>query len=311
MKHSSSSSSRNSRDSREPSQRQQRTEKSVVLVTGGYDHTIRFWEATGMCQRDKTLEYRGSQVNQLAITPDKSFLAVAGNPHIRLYDINSHTLNPLLSFDGHTGNVTSVGFQKDRKWLYSGSEDGTVKIWDIRTPGFFQRNYSSPNKSAINTVIVHPNQAELIGGDEKGSLFVWDLTANKCSHRIAPLEEKNAIRSVSLSSNTELLAAATNKGIVYIYRLDKAEKFKLTHKIAAHNGYVLKCLFSPDVNYLATTSSDKTIKIWDCTNNFTLSKVLTGHDGWVWDCAFSADSAYLISGSSDKRAKLWDIKSGR
>jgi G protein beta subunit-like protein len=64
------------------------------------------------------------------------------------------------------------------------------------------------------------------------------------------------------------------------------------------------------IRYLATTSSDKTIKIWNVEKGFTLEKTLLGHSAWVWDCTFSADSAYLVSGSSDKTAKLWDLKSG-
>jgi len=109
-------------------------ERSVILCTGGYDHTIRFWEApTGSCYH--TLQYTESQVNQLQITPDKEFfLAVAGNPNVSLFETNGTNMRPVTTFDGHTGNVTAVGFQKDRKWMFTGSEDGTVKIWDIRAP---------------------------------------------------------------------------------------------------------------------------------------------------------------------------------
>jgi hypothetical protein len=39
--------------------------------------------------------------------------------------VNSNNPQPIISYDGHTSNVTSVGFQKDGKWMYSGSEDGT------------------------------------------------------------------------------------------------------------------------------------------------------------------------------------------
>ncbi len=46
--------------------------------------------------------------------------------------------------------------------MYSGSEDGTVKIWDMRAPGF-QREYAS--RGAVNTVVLHPNQGELISGE--------------------------------------------------------------------------------------------------------------------------------------------------
>lgn len=55
---------------------------SVVLATGGYDHTVRIWEATsGICYR--SVQAGDSQVNKLEITADKQYLAAAGNPAIR------------------------------------------------------------------------------------------------------------------------------------------------------------------------------------------------------------------------------------
>jgi WD40 repeat protein len=33
----------------------------------------------------------------------------------------------VLTLEGHTGNVTAIGFQRDGRYLYSGSEDGTIK----------------------------------------------------------------------------------------------------------------------------------------------------------------------------------------
>lgn len=92
---------------------------SVVLATAGYDHTLRLWEATsGICYR--TLQYPESQINKLEITADKTQIAAAGNGQIRVFDVNSNDTQPINTFDGHTGNVTAVGFQKDSKWMYSG-----------------------------------------------------------------------------------------------------------------------------------------------------------------------------------------------
>jgi G protein beta subunit-like protein len=275
----------------------------VILATAGYDHSIRFWEApTGLCHR--TLQYTdAAQVNCLQITPDKLLLAAAGNPHVRLYEINSNNNNPVTTFDGHTNNVTAVGFQKERRWMYTGSEDGSVKIWDFRAPGY-QRDYQS--KSSISSVVLHPNQGELICGSEDGSVRVWDLTANACSYELLP-DGKTSIRSITVASDASMLLAGNNRGHVFAWKLGKANLEPL-QKLEAHQTYVLKTLLSPDVKLLATTSADKTVKIWNVEKNFALEKTLSGHQAWVWDCSFSADSAYIVTASSDKTAKLWDVK---
>lgn len=148
---------------------------SVVLATAGYDHTIKFWEATsGICYR--TLQHTESHINKLEITSDKKLLAAAGNPLIRLFEVHSATNHPLMQYENHTGNVTAVGFQKDNKWMFSGSEDGTIKIWDPRAAGC-QRNMEC--RAAVNTVVLHPNQGELISGDQLGMIRVWDLTTGR------------------------------------------------------------------------------------------------------------------------------------
>lgn len=101
---------------------------SVILTTAGYDHEIFFWEApTGINSR--TLRCADSQVNCLEITPNKQFLAAGCNPHIRLFEINDHSNSePVLVLAGHTASVTSIGFQREVRYLYSGSEDGKNQI---------------------------------------------------------------------------------------------------------------------------------------------------------------------------------------
>lgn len=88
----------------------------------------------------------------------------------------------IASLEGHKANVTSLAFQYAAQWLVSGSEDGKIKLWDLRTKGV-QREYV--HKHPVNDVIVHPNQGELISCDQNGSIKIWDLAANQCTHELA------------------------------------------------------------------------------------------------------------------------------
>jgi len=92
----------------------------------------------------------------MVISPDKQRLVVSGNPHVRFFEVESSNNAHVTSLESHTANVTDLGFHREGKWLFTGSEDKTIKIWDIRT-STRQRNYDC--SAPVNTVVLHPNQA--------------------------------------------------------------------------------------------------------------------------------------------------------
>ncbi|KLO14181.1 WD40 repeat-like protein [Schizopora paradoxa] len=290
-----------------------RQDLSVVLVTGSYDHEIRFWEAwSGICSRTISRQGDSGQVNRLAISPDKRLLAAAIHKKVNVYEISSSSDAPILTFEGHKGNVTAVSFHFEGKWLVTGSEDGTIKIWDLRN-GQKHRDYD--NGAPVNDVCIHPNQGELISCDQAGSIKQWDLSENVCLLDLAPAGDV-PIRSVTIASDGSCLVAGNNKGKCYVWKIndDTSEfpRFQAITKFQAHYKYLTRCLLSPDVKYLATCSADRTVRIWSIGRNwdFKHEKTLEGHQRWVWDCAFSADSAYLVTASSDHIARLWEMSTG-
>ena len=56
----------------------------------------------------------------------------SGYQHIRMFDLQSSNANPLINYDGVSRNVTVVGFQEDGKWMFTGGEDNSARIWDLR-----------------------------------------------------------------------------------------------------------------------------------------------------------------------------------
>uniref|UniRef100_A0A6B2LB49 Uncharacterized protein n=1 Tax=Arcella intermedia TaxID=1963864 RepID=A0A6B2LB49_9EUKA len=279
----------------------------AVVITGSYDNTIKLWNpATATV--NKSFPHNNSQVNELLIYAP--YFIAAGNPELRFYNMESSSSSPVYTFVGHKDNVTGMCFEKGGRWMVSGSEDRTVKIWAFNKNGP-QINFELD--SQVNCLSLHPNQVEVICGCEDGLIRVIDLVAGKevTTTGLQTLDD-HTIRSLSVSPDGTLLVAGDDSGHLYVCPVpDNTAAFIRSdnvREIGAHENYILKCRFSPDGTKLATSSSDSTTKIWNI--DWKLDKILTGHSSWVWGACFSADGAYLLTGSSDKLAMLWELQSG-
>ncbi|MGH3814838.1 MAG: hypothetical protein ACRDUV_20730, partial [Pseudonocardiaceae bacterium] len=80
--------------------------------------------------------------------------------------------------------------------------------------------------------------------------------------------------------------------------------------LRSHTGAVYGVAFAPDGHTLATASSDRTIRLWDLSDQDRprpLGPSLTGHTGAINGVVFAPDGHTLATASDDQTARLWDI----
>ncbi|KAJ2821311.1 TOR complex subunit lst8, partial [Coemansia erecta] len=178
-------------------------ENPVILVTAGYDHTIRMWDALkSTCTR--TIPYTTeSQINRMALSSNKHFLAVAGNPSVSLYDVFGATDLPVMKLDGHTSNVTALEFTRDQKYLATCSEDCTIRLWDIYAGS---SKYELQNGAVVNDIAIHPDSRKelIVSCDQDGLIRVWGWRLQEVLCQAVPQPDV-AVRSVAVSPNGQLV----------------------------------------------------------------------------------------------------------
>jgi len=146
------------------------------IVSGSHDKTLKVWDAlTGQ----ETLTFKGHTdfVSSVSFSPDGKRIASSSanwetnSGLIRVWDAETGqmvlALGGLSSPDRHSGAVASVSFSPDGMRIISGSDDGTVKVWNlsmIETSGDIPKSSHGPrqpqaddlapekNKTAVNPV---------------------------------------------------------------------------------------------------------------------------------------------------------------
>eukprot|EP01130_Rhizamoeba_saxonica_P005176 TRINITY_DN2071_c0_g1_i3.p1 TRINITY_DN2071_c0_g1~~TRINITY_DN2071_c0_g1_i3.p1 ORF type:complete len:331 (+),score=82.87 TRINITY_DN2071_c0_g1_i3:389-1381(+) len=127
-----------------------------------------------------------------------------------------------MTFSGHKGNVIAVGFESNAHWLYTASEDGSIRIWDMR-----QRN--DPNVIQFNDsctcAVLHPNDDLIFAGFENGLVRIISVSSGTCIYTFEPDDEgESAIRSISIDPNVKSCAIANHAGYCFVYDMADIEE---------------------------------------------------------------------------------------
>ena len=200
---------------------------------------------------------------------------------------------PHTTFIGHTDDIWSVSFSPDGRTLASGSNDQTVRLWDVET-GTLKNTLRHPHR--VLSVAFSPDGQILASGCQDAILRLWD---GKNLRGI--IGHTNAIWSVSFSPDGNTLASGSTDSTVQLWDVETST-LKNTLR---HTDRVLSVAFSPDGLTLASGSDDR-VRLWDVETS-TLKTTLR-HPRAVWSVSFSPDGNTLASGCEDGTVRLWDVE---
>ncbi|KAL8187403.1 UNVERIFIED_CONTAM: Transcription initiation factor TFIID subunit 5 [Gekko kuhli] len=128
----------------------------------------------------------------------------------------------------------------------------------------------------------------IVGGFADSTVRVWSVTPKK-------------LRSVKSAADLSLIDKESDDVLERIMDEKTASELKILY---GHSGPVYGTSFSPDRNYLLSSSEDGTIRLWSLLT-FSCLVGYKGHNYPVWDTQFSPYGYYFVSGGHDRVARLW------
>jgi tricorn protease-like protein len=209
----------------------------------------------------------------------------------------------LRTLTGHQGMVTSVAYSPEGKYVLTGSEDRTLKLWDTAS-GKEVRTFTG-HRGSVTSVAFSPDGTMALSGSGDSTLRLWDVASGRELHATEGLGWK--ITCVAFSPDGTLIASAAADNQIKLWQLPKVEPVR---SLAGHGWRVTSVAFSPDGNYSLSGSEDDSLKLWDVAKGQELRTFRNGLAD-VTCVAFSPDGRFGLSGGRDKTVKLWNLDNGR
>ena len=276
-----------------------------ILAVGGY-RSVTLWNLpTG--RAITTITHLPGPVQSLAFRPDGAQIAVAGGApgssgEVQVFDTRTfEKTGPTL--EGHTDAVMSVAWSADGKWLATGSQDKTARLW--LWPEGKELKLFKDHSDAVTRVCFSPDGKALYTASMDHNLRRYDTDKGTLVRAFTGHNE--GVTAMAFSSQNNILLSAGSETELRRWNPDTGDN---TGKTGGHSATVTEIVFSKDTKFIASASGDHSIRIWDAANSSAL-RTLTGASDWEYAVAISPDDRWTAGGGADGMVRLWDTATGR
>lgn len=281
--------------------------EGYLLASACADHTIKLWQvSTGRCLR--TLIGHDHEVFAVTFNQDGTLIASgSGDCTAKLWQTSSGEC--LLTCSGHEGWIRSVtmpastentanGDSNAAQVLVTGSEDQTLKIWDVSTGQCLRTGKG--HQGRIRSIALSHDHQYVASGSDDGTVKLWDMRTAICLQTYTG--HRSGVYAVAFSPKAPILASGSGDQTVKLW---DCEADQCLRTLPGHRNQICSLAFHPDGQTLACVTLDQTVRLWNWQTK-QCWRSWQGHTDWNLPVAFHPDGKRIASGNGDSLIRLWD-----
>ena len=274
-----------------------------TLISGGGDGTLRAWDVTTGRQRWE--QSVGGYVLTVALpSHDPHFIAYAGGPDnfdIRMRYSDDGDWRGKVK--GHTAYVRTLAFKPNSYVLASGSDDDTVRIWDVGDINNLRHVRTlRGHTDNVYSVAWSPDGRVLASGSKDGTVRLWNPD-NGINFAVLRGHTKS-VEGVAWHPDGRILASASWDYTIRLWDPDTHGTLRVMGNPNIPGFGIFGLAFHPNEQTLASGSNTGAISLWN-PNTGALKATLTGYGGGR-ALAFSPNGQ-ILAGKTSTRVSQYAI----
>jgi WD40 repeat protein len=206
----------------------------------------------------------------------------------------------------HSDVVRAVTINPGHTKLASGSDDGTLKIWNLSDLSQRPESYGLPKgvRQDIRSVLFMPDDKGVIAGSDMGQIFKWKGETGSAAPAVFRAH-KSSIHSLLNFKNT--LVSVSSDGSIRTWKIMDRSLDSMQH---IRSGFPILCArVSPDNKVLMCGSTNGRVLSFDLSDLKRAPAVYTflQFGGQVSSLAFSPDGGKLITSNNYGSLHAWTL----
>ncbi|KAF8695622.1 hypothetical protein RHS03_07997, partial [Rhizoctonia solani] len=197
-------------------------------------------------------------------------------------------------------------FLRDGRLIASGSDDCTIRVWDMRTSSLVAGLFQGHTHWVL-LVLFSPNSKRIVSGSQDKTVCIWSAVNGTLP--CGPLHGHiGLVHSVTYLPDGTLIASASLDKTIQLWRLEDGTP--AASPLQGHSNYVYSVVFSPDGTLLLSGSEDMSVCVWRVSDGLAVTSPFQGHTSGVTLVAVLPDGTLAVSGSDDCTVQVWRIADG-
>ena len=264
----------------------------------------------------REIKSKNDEINAIDISLDGTYLTCSGDDgYVEVWSLKSYQL--IQRMQSKSDDILAITLSSNNKLVASAGKENVIDIWDINSGEQIAR--LEDHQDEITDLSFIDSDRKLVSTAEDKNTKIWEVNKKKIlysyltpSNTYGTIRKSKSFDDYTISALTEVESSegnsrARNGPPVWTYSIKfKDNQGNTLNEFNQHRGTITDISIANNRSYMASSSEDNTIRLWDLEKKKPITNIVLKNKGM--GVSINKSGHLLVALEGNRKIKLFQIK---